>query len=181
MGAAAETNLDELTKPFLEVTRGIEAISGGLQGMSASLESDTPSYDPADYEKWIEQMSGGADQVVGSAEGVVDSVAAIGSDPVAFIGYILQTAASGAIQSGVDAAMGALSKLLLLKHIPGNGLEEYAAAFGIHDLRAAAAWNRNGSGNVEMIVRYEFEIPLFGGLRFAVVQRTMTRGWGLGV
>lgn len=183
-GQKATENLDMLAKPINATITSIKNIAGGLQSAQNDLAPEQfagGNVSAEKIEQIVENLSEETGDLMTNAEDSLASVQLIMESPLEAMTYVLKSAAGGLAKNGQNFLMDLVGQALLTKHIPGKDLKRYADIYGISEVKTSMRWNSDRKGSVEMIVTYKFSIQLFGGYDFRVVQRTKTKGWGIGV
>lgn len=181
----AEGQLDMLAEPFNTTIGNIKSIADQLSGAKQALgevsAGDVSKLDPDALSQRVENLT---DTIQATGTGLQDCSAALqllAESPLEAITYFLKVGVGQTMTWAQNSVMNLLGQALLTKHIPGGNLENYTKAYGISEMNTMTAWNVDESGNVEMAVTYKFTIRLFGGYDFWVTQKTVAKGWGLGV
>ena len=189
----AQENLDMLAKPINVTADGITATMASIKAISDQLsrahgELGSSSIDPQALAENAKGLEGSINELFmnGNAlkESLPDTQAAlelIVQNPLETVTYLIKFSGGKAFSWAQNTVMGLLGKALMGAHVPGGDLDRYMESHGLSDYQCAMAWNDSGSGDVEMLATYVFHIRLFGGYEFPVIQKTTTKGWGLGV
>ena len=187
-GKKAQENLDELIKPFNTTINTMTNIAGAFSNAESAVGKLVANPQDALINGNLESIAEPVDKIVKNAADLPDNFADIGAalelvaeNPLETLTYVLKSAGASGVDAAFNLGMNLVTGGLMSKHVPG-GVQQFARVMGVDGLKIRTLWNSGGSqGEIQMIFTYEFTIRLFNGFKFQVIQKSVTRGWGIGV